>query len=139
MTPMPPQDRRASWTLALGMGALALILAGIAGDSLVSYMRALDARATVEVRTGSGAAVVGAVQLVLLTGVLLHPSPPGRTALLRAVLWLSPLLVLLPLTLLLASNALLPERGYVRCPPQSGQRFVTSIWVPNGTICSGRG
>lgn len=78
MTTMPPQDRPASWALALGMGALALILAGIAGDNLVSYVRALDARATVEVRTGSGAAVVGVMQLVLLTGVLLHPSPRVR-------------------------------------------------------------
>lgn len=123
--------------LASAMGTLAVVLAWVTWESVLSFSRDMAAGKAVEVRTGAGAAAVGAVQLVLLVGMLLHTSPRAQEGLLRAVLWLSPLLVVLPLALLLAADTLLPGKGYAHCQPLSGQRFLTMTWTPAGAACLG--
>lgn len=132
---MSDTDRRASLILGLGMAALALVLCWIAWESALSFARNLAAGRTVEVRTGAGAAAIGAVQLALLVAMLLRSPSRAQPRLLRAVLVLSPLLVLLPLALLLAADMLLPGQGYARCQPVSGQRFLTNSWAPVGAPC----
>lgn len=117
------------------MAVLALALGWIAWDGALVFWRALAMGRAIEVRTGVGAAAVGAVQLGLLVALLLRRSSSAQKSLFRAVLWLAPLLLLVPLALLLATGALLPEKGYARCPPLSGQRFLTVLWAPAGTAC----
>jgi hypothetical protein len=132
---MPPHDRRATLIVGAAMALLAVALAFIAWDALVVFTHALAEHRKVELLTGAAAAIVAAVQLALLTGVLFRGAAPGQSRLLRIVLWLSPLLVLLPLALLIATNATLPSSGYTRCGPSIGQRFLTVTWVPTGTAC----
>lgn len=128
-------DRRASLILGAGMAALALLLGWIAADGILAFTQGLAARRPVEVRTGTGAAVAGVLLLTLLTVMLLCNSQARQRSLFRVVPYLSMLLVLLPLALWLASEAWLPGQNYARCPPLAGQRFLTSLWVPDGTAC----
>lgn len=128
-------DRRASLILGTVLAALALLLYLIAADGILDFTQDMAARRPVEVRTGAGAAIAGAVILALLAAILSSHSFARQRTLFRAVLWLSPLLVLLPLALWLASEAWLPRQGYARCAPLAGQRFLTSLWVPSGTAC----
>ena len=119
------------------MAALALLHGWIAVDGAFEFWRGVAMRGAVEVRTGAGAAIVGAIQLALLTSLLVQRSGEKQRAAFRAVLLLSPLLVVLPLVLWLASEMWLPEQGYARCAPLAGQRFLTSVWMPHGKVCRG--
>ncbi|MCC2978000.1 hypothetical protein LK533_15150 [Sphingomonas sp. PL-96] len=121
--------------LALAMTLLALALAWVAWDGTASFWRELGDRRSVEVRTGVGAAAVGTVQLALLVGMLAHTSPKRQEGFFRAILWLSPLLVLFPLAILVATDIFLPRQGYHRCMPISGQRFLNLLWAPAGATC----
>lgn len=128
-------DRHASLMLGAGMAALALLLCWTAAGDILAFAQGVAARRPVEVRTGAGAAMAGAVMLALLAAMLPCRSPVRQRTLFGAVLWLLPLLVLLPLALWLASEAWLPGQDYVRCALPAGHRFLTVLWVPSGTAC----
>lgn len=131
----PALSQKATLGLAAGMAALAAALGWIAIDSAAAFARARAARRVVDISTGAGAALVAAVILALFAALLLSRSPARQRALFRAAIWLTPLLVLMPLALWLASEHWLPGEGYRRCAPLAGQRFMSAVWAPQGMRC----
>lgn len=128
-------DRRATFVVGAVLAVLASALTVIAWDGLAAFAANLATRHTVEVRTGAAAASIAAVQLWLLVAILSIGKKPGSSRLFRIILWLLPLLVMFPLAFLVVTNVMLPKIGYTRCDPQSGQRYLTAMWVRAGTDC----
>jgi hypothetical protein len=131
---VPAVSRGASLGLAFLLAVLGCFLLYVAGDGLGSLIGGVSIAAEqVVVRTGAAAAIPAAMMLLALAALVgggRGTSDRNARRLFGFVLVCAPFLLLMPSGLFVATNLLLPGKGYRPCSrPEDGQRYLVVTWV----------